>query len=294
MDFCLTWKKKKEAVILEPVSFTGIALHSGRNSTITIYHNVENSGIIFVFKGQRISLTPFQIDSSNRTTCIAKENLAIVTVEHLLSALYFLNIRHAIVELINEAELPILDGSSQPFFESLLKVVELKYSESPVIRVERPFKIVADENKERFIELNPLTGDSLLVSCHINYPDSLVPEQKYSADFGDMEVYRKEIAPARTSFPFFCNDINTLEALKRRLPGIRTEGLDQNVNIYTVQADLNGGRVLQQIARHKILDFFGDIMTMNARIEGAHIHLNKSGHALNNKLACAIMKEVFI
>ena len=109
----------KQKTISSEISFTGIGLHTGKESTVTLKPLKENSGIIF----KRIDFDePVYIKallenvvSTKRGTTIGKKNIKIHTIEHLLSALYALQVDNLLVEIDND-ELPILDGSSKIFF----------------------------------------------------------------------------------------------------------------------------------------------------------------------------------
>ena len=113
----------KQKTISSEVSFSGIGLHTGEKSTLTLKPLKENSGIIF----KRVDLDePIYIEallenvvSTKRGTAIGKRNVKIYTIEHLLSALYALKVDNLLVEIDN-VEPPILDGSSEIFFNTIL------------------------------------------------------------------------------------------------------------------------------------------------------------------------------
>ena len=113
----------KQKTISSEVSFSGIGLHTGEISNLTLKPLKENSGIIF----KRIDFDePIYIEailenvvSTNRGTVIGKNNIKIHTIEHLLSAIYALEIDNLLIEIDN-IEPPILDGSSEIFFNTIL------------------------------------------------------------------------------------------------------------------------------------------------------------------------------
>src|SRR5437016_13875580 len=81
------------------------------------------TGIIF----RRVDLDNFDVEATGRNvarvsyaTSLMKQGVLISTTEHLLSAFIGMGVDNAIVELDN-LELPILDGSAQPFVEMLLR-----------------------------------------------------------------------------------------------------------------------------------------------------------------------------
>ena len=101
----------------------GIGLHSGQLVTLTCRPAALNTGIIF----KRIDLdgTPEvpvnlgNVVSTFRSTSLAKNDVTVSTTEHLLSALYGLDIDNLIVE-INGPEIPILDGSAELIVKKIM------------------------------------------------------------------------------------------------------------------------------------------------------------------------------
>ena len=84
----------------------------------------ENYGIKF----QRIDIEKSPIIAANidfvnetqRSTTLEKDGIKIVTVEHLMSALYALGVTNVLIKLDN-LEVPILDGSAKYFVEGIQK-----------------------------------------------------------------------------------------------------------------------------------------------------------------------------
>src|SRR6201994_176873 len=102
-------------------SCQGIGLHSGAPVSLQILPAPAGTGIIF----RRVDLDGFEIEAVGKNvargsyaTSLMKKGVLISTTEHLLSAFIGTGIDNAIVELDN-LELPILDGSAQPFVEMI-------------------------------------------------------------------------------------------------------------------------------------------------------------------------------
>ena len=64
------------------------------------------------------------------TTLINEAGICVSTVEHLMAAFYRLGVDNAVVEMIQD-EVPIMDGSSKNFVESI-EAVGLKQSDAPI------------------------------------------------------------------------------------------------------------------------------------------------------------------
>src|SRR6202046_3822712 len=108
-----------ETTIHRPVAASGVGLHSGVPVRICIRPAKAGTGIVFI----RTDLDNFQIPASWRhvarvsyATSLMRQGVLISTTEHLLSVFYSMGIDNAYVEIDN-LEVPILDGSGQPFVE---------------------------------------------------------------------------------------------------------------------------------------------------------------------------------
>ncbi|HTA95068.1 MAG TPA: UDP-3-O-acyl-N-acetylglucosamine deacetylase, partial [Verrucomicrobiae bacterium] len=104
-------------------SFSGIGLHSGNRVNMTILPAPANSGVRFRrvdLEGKpEIEARVENVSETNRSTTLAKGNVKIHTVEHVLAALAGFGIDNAIIEL-DANEPPIADGSSREFCKIIL------------------------------------------------------------------------------------------------------------------------------------------------------------------------------
>jgi UDP-3-O-[3-hydroxymyristoyl] N-acetylglucosamine deacetylase len=110
-----------ERTIRNPAECSGVGLHSGAPVHLRILPAPAGAGIIF----RRTDLDNFEVEAVCRNvakvsyaTSLMKKGVLISTTEHLLSAFIGMGIDNAIVELDN-LELPILDGSAQPFIDMI-------------------------------------------------------------------------------------------------------------------------------------------------------------------------------
>ena len=113
--------KDFQQTIKNPISCTGIGIHSGDKVNMTLRPAPANSGIVFVRtdiadeKSREIKADYKNVTQTNLGTNI-ENGLGgkICTVEHLLAGIWGTNIDNLIVEIDNE-ELPIFDSSSESF-----------------------------------------------------------------------------------------------------------------------------------------------------------------------------------
>src|ERR1700692_213286 len=110
-----------QTTIKRPVETAGIGLHTAVPSRIRLVPPPPDTGIVF----RRVDLDNFEIEAHGRNvarvsyaTSLMKKGVLLSTTEHLLAALYSCGVDNVYVD-IDAIELPILDGSSQPFIEML-------------------------------------------------------------------------------------------------------------------------------------------------------------------------------
>src|ERR1700721_3117431 len=110
-----------QTTIEKPVATKGVGLHTAVKSHIRLVPAPANTGIVF----RRVDLDDFEIEAHVRNvarvsyaTSLMKRGVLLSTTEHLLAALYSCGVDNVYIE-IDALELPILDGSSQPFIEML-------------------------------------------------------------------------------------------------------------------------------------------------------------------------------
>ena len=198
----------KQKTISSEISFSGIGLHTGKECTITLKPLKENSGIIF----KRIDFDePVYIKallenvvSTKRGTTIGKKNVKIYTIEHLLSALYALQVDNLLVEIDND-EIPILDGSSEIFFNNILNSgLRVQTAERDYYKISKPLHY-HDKNSD--IVLKILPSKEFSVTFESEFPFKGVGKQEFTLN--SILDYNKEISSART----FCSldEINYLK-----------------------------------------------------------------------------------
>ena len=138
--------KLNQKTVKNQITISGVGLHTGKHSNLTIKPAKPNTGIVFhrvdLKKNNVIFPGVFNVSSASYCTTISNEyGVTVSTIEHLMAALYGTGIDNAIVE-INNQEVPILDGSAKLFVESIL--------ESGIENSDSPIKIIKIEKKIEF------------------------------------------------------------------------------------------------------------------------------------------------
>ncbi len=300
---------EKQNTIQNPVTLSGVGLHTGQMVTLSFKPAPEDSGIRFVRTDLKDELfieadADYVVDTSRGTT-LEKEGVKILTVEHVLAAITGLDIDNIIVE-VDCQEMPIMDGSSK-FYVEALKKAGIQKQEAPrqYFDISETIRFYDEEKDCEFIAI---PADSYRISCMIDYNSKVLGSQFAVLD--KLENFKDQIAPCRTFV--FLHELELLlnnnlikggdlgnaivfvdrpveQAELDRLAklfnkpsvAVRNEGILNNLEPYFEN----------EPARHKLLDIVGDLTLAGKRIKG-HIVASKPGHASNVKFAKHLKKLI--
>lgn len=268
-------KAPAQRTIAREGSLSGIGLHSGLSSEVFFRPAAIDSGIRFLKNGVPVSWD--RAESGLRCTAVGEGDGRILTVEHAMAALAGLGICNVVVD-VRGGELPGLDGSAGPYaiLLSSLGVVDQGKPRSFF----RPTEPIFVHEKTAAIAAFPC--DEFRVTYTLDYPHPRLRAQ--SVDFSPRSAFVEALAPART----FCT---AEEAMALKSAGL---GLGANSdNTVVMGADGPQGSRLRfedECARHKLLDLVGDLAFLDFYLF-AHVAGIRSGHALNRRLAEAILRQ---
>ncbi len=273
---------KFETTIQRPVETSGVGLHSGVPVKIRVTPAPVSTGLVFL----RTDLDNFPIPALwkhvarvSYATSLMRQGVLISTTEHLLSTFYSLGIDNAYIEIDN-LEVPILDGSGQPFVE-LIREAGMRYyrRKRRYLRVTRPVSI---EDRGKRISIIP--DDSFRLTCDVQFNHPLVGKQALEMEVTP-ERYAEQIAPART-FGFEYE----LDAM-RNMGLIRGATLENAVCFDRTTVLNSGGlRFRDECCRHKALDLIGDLALLGRPLLG-HVIAERAGHAMHAALVTKIMSD---
>lgn len=213
------------------------------------------------------------------------------TVEHLLSALAALGITDALIE-VTGPEIPLADGSALVFVTALRDagIVTLPGPPVPPLVVSAPIDLTDGDARVQAWPIPMSAAGPTLEACyHLDYgPAGPIPVQSAAFDLTaadpDIDAYAKTIAPART----FCTKA---EALALRGAGLFAHLTAKDVPVIGPDGPVEGSlRFHDEPARHKLLDLLGDLSLAGRPIH-ARVVATRSGHALNHRLAAAILAQ---
>ncbi|WP_440933359.1 UDP-3-O-acyl-N-acetylglucosamine deacetylase [Candidatus Pelagibacter sp.] len=271
-----------QKTIKKDTTFTGIALHSGLDATVTIKPADPNFGIVFKrvdLKNNNLVYPNFMnvTNTSLNTTIENEYGVKVSTIEHLMGALFCLGIDNALIEINNE-EVPILDGSAKVFIEKLI-AAEINSSDHP-IKIIKINKEVKFSDGERFILIKPSTL-SLNIDFELKYKNKLIGNQR-----NKVKVYEDDLSDVYNSRTYCLYE--DIELIKKK--GLAKGGSLDNAIVVKDEKLLNndGLRNQKEFVNHKILDCIGDLYTSGYRIV-ASIICSQGGHYLTNQL----LRKVF-
>lgn len=276
----------RQRTLRQAVRVSGIGLHSGRKVYMSLLPAGPGSGIVF----RRTDLSPpvelaadahLLREAVMCSTLVSDEGAKVMTIEHLMSAFAGLGVDNCIVEL-SSPEVPIMDGSSGPFVY-LIQSAGIHEQDAPkrFIRIRHPVQV---QDGDKWARFEPYDGYRLSFGIDFRHPALRASTQNAVFEFSTAR-YISEVSRARTFG--FMRELDTLRAANLGLGA----SLDNVVALdeYRV-VNHDGLRYEDEFVRHKILDAIGDLYLLGHPVIGAFTAY-KSGHALNNKLVCAVLAD---
>jgi UDP-3-O-[3-hydroxymyristoyl] N-acetylglucosamine deacetylase/3-hydroxyacyl-[acyl-carrier-protein] dehydratase len=265
-----------QQTLRQSASFDGIGLHSGNRVKMTFLPAPPDSGIRFrradLDGRPEIEARIENVSETNRSTSIARGNVRVHTVEHVLAAFAGCGVDNAVVEL-DANEPPIADGSSRMYCRMIEEAgLEPQSARRESLPVTEPIEF---EFGESLMAIFP--HDRFKVTC-----TSADTGGRFTEFFSievTPETWQRELADART-FCFF----DEIEYLIKN--GLIKGGSLENAVVIRDDAVLTTEplRYPEEFVRHKILDIIGDLALVGRPVQG-HVVAVKPSHAANCELA---------
>lgn len=275
----------RQRTLKNVVRATGVGLHTGQKVYLSLRPAAANTGIVF----RRIDLAQpvdipaeaLRVGDTRLSCCLERDGVRVATVEHLMSAFAGLGVDNAYVDL-TAGEVPIMDGSAGPFV-FLIQSAGVQEQNVPKKFI-RMLKTVEVKDGDKWARFEPHSGFRMDFSIAFTHPVFQQASQRIQVDFASTS-YVKEIARARTFG--FMQDVESMRAQGLGLGG----SLDNAVVMDEFRVlNSDGLRYEDEFVKHKVLDAMGDLYLLGHPVIGA-FSAHKSGHALNNKLARALLAD---
>lgn len=294
---------EKQLTIKNKITLKGKGLHTGKIVEVNILPSEANSGIVF----KRVDLeTPViikaeaeAVSETSRGTTIETKGVKVATIEHLMAALYSSNIDNALIEISGE-EVPILDGSAKYWLEAIEK------SGVEELDAERKYyylkEVVTYSDEQNDIELIAMQYDGFRVDLNIDFSPRIIGNQ--TSCLKNLSEFKEGFSNCRTFV--FLDEIEQLLKLNLIKGGdldnalifvdkvLEAEQIQHLANVFGKDATeikvekglLNNVKqnFENEPARHKLLDFIGDIALVGKPLKARFI-IKRPGHKVNNLLS---------
>ena len=270
-----------QSTIAREASAKGVGLHTGVYGHLRLVPAPADTGIVF----RRVDLDNFAIEAHGQNvarvsyaTSLMKQGVLLSTTEHLLAAIYSCGIDNIYID-IDSIEIPILDGSAEPFMAMLEHAgMRRLRRKRRYLKVLQPLEVVEGDRR---IRISP--AENFSVSCYVDFPHPEVGQQQVELGVNP-ESFRNFLARART----FCfeRDIEPLRAM-----GLIRGGSLDNAIVLTDDGVMNGPlRFKDEFGRHKALDLIGDLALVGLPLL-ARVEAHKAGHSLHTQLVSRLLAD---
>ncbi len=269
-------RQAAQTTVARPVSKQGIGLHSGETCTVSLLPAEPDAGVVFVAGGElTIPATEEFVVDTRRGTTLARAGAAIGSVEHLLGALYGLEVDNVRIR-VEGPEVPACDGSAAEWV-SLIRAAGLAKlrARREIRKLSRPLWTGAGDS---WAVASP-GGNRLSLAVGVDYGQTAAGRQTLWIRVTPSR-FARELAPARTF------------ALEREISALRSQGLARggnDGNAFTVGEKSYSGplRFDDEVVRHKALDLLGDLALCGYHFSG-HVCAVRPSHETNVQLARAL------
>ncbi|WP_225029006.1 UDP-3-O-acyl-N-acetylglucosamine deacetylase [Xinfangfangia pollutisoli] len=267
------------------VTFTGVGLHTGKPVRMTLRPASADYGIWFrrtdvtdrdpMIPAIWHAVTPSRL-------CTVVENAAgvsVSTIEHVMAALAGSAIHNALIE-IDGPEVPILDGSAEPFVAAFLaRGLQAQAADVRAIRVLKPVEV---RDGLAVARLEP--SDMLEIDFRIDFAEAAIGRQERRLNMSN-GAFVRELSDCRT----FCRQAD-VDAMREK--GLALGGTLENAVVFDGDRVVSPGglRRADEPVRHKMLDALGDLALAGGPLLGRYTGI-RAGHALTNKLLRALFSD---
>jgi len=275
---------KRQSTIDSPVMCAGVELHGGEHTRLVMRPAPIGTGIVFVRmdvedRNNQIQVSPEVVTGvKNCTTLSNAAGVSVAMIEHLLAALAAVGIDNLYID-IDGAELPAMDGSSEPYL-NLIDQVGVTPQPAPR-RYVKILKTIEVFRGDSWARIEPC--DQLELDVTIDFADAAIGRQRLQIT-PNVRSFRDGVAAARTFAR--AHEITALKAA-----GLSKGGSFENAVLVDGDNVMNpeGLRFSDEFVRHKTLDLMGDLY-LGGPILG-RVTTVKGGHALNHDLLIALFSD---
>ncbi len=303
---------EKQRTLKESIKLSGVGLHTGEKVNLELCPAPDNHG----YKFQRVDLEgqPLVkadadlVVATDRGTTLEQNGARVYTTEHVLAALYGMQVDNALIK-IDGPEIPIMDGSSRPFVEAIEQVgYEEQESEREYFELSEN---IPWEDLDKGIEFLAIPDNHFRITVMVDYKSPVLGTQH--ASMYNISEFKDEISECRTfvflrELEFLAKnnlikggDLDNAIVLVDR-DDVSREELDRLAKLLgkeELKIQVEGIGVLNssklkfenEPARHKLLDIVGDLALVGKPIK-AHILGARPGHSGNVRFAKVLKEQI--
>jgi UDP-3-O-[3-hydroxymyristoyl] N-acetylglucosamine deacetylase len=269
--------------IATSVAIEGIGLHTGIYTRVELRPAPAGAGITFVrvdLNDLRIPALQSSTTALDYATTVGKDDIAVGTVEHLLSSIVAFGITDIDI-VIDGTEVPIIDGSALPFVHLIEAAGTRELEEKiDIIRVRETIEV---RDGDKFVRIEPARNGHLSIRYSIDFPHPIIGRQSMKFEL-TRENFERKLAGARTFG--FLRDVE-----KMRAAGLARGGSVENCIVLDDTRVINGAlRYHDEFVRHKVLDLVGDLALLGRPVIG-EITASRAGHALHSRFVAAVLAK---
>lgn len=300
----------RQNTLANPCYFEGKGLHTGQYAHMYVWPAAAGTGIRFIrtdLGDACIEALADNVTNTARSTTVSCGEASAITVEHILSALTGMGIDNAEVRIDN-AEVPILDGSALPYVEAFRKAgIVAQDAPRHFLKLSREVE-VKDEKSGAWVKVEP--SDKPSTGITVDFGSKVLGVQNAGWDL-DTD-YASAIAPCRT-FVFFHEieflarqglvkggDVsNAIVIIEHPVTQQQIDDLCSLLGLPSLKATENGYlsnlklHFPDECGRHKLLDIIGDLRLAGGWLN-ARVTAFKPGHTINTIAAKEIRKALIL
>lgn len=279
--------KDLQNTINKPFVLHGLSLYSRRKCSVEFMSASEDNGVTFEYGSNifRADFTTMRLIEDSHTTTLFSDGLEIKTVEHLLSAIYGVGVDNIHIKL-SCPDIPFLDASSEIYTKSLKEVgliQQNKLRKYLVVKEEVMFK---ENEDDRYAIFKPSNEFKIISTTSFN---TIIGEKTVEYTWSP-QTYIDEICWARTFLRVNVDEDDVWEDIRKRIKLLPDNYNKSPIIVYTKNKFITPLKSDDEPARHKILDFIGDLSLLGIRVKG-EVRLYKPGHRFTRNIVQTIAEE---
>ena len=298
-----------QQTLIKDYSFEGKGLHSGKVSKMTVKPAPVDTGIRFrridLGENAYVDALAENVSSTARSTTISQGEVAVMTIEHIMSALTGMGVDNALIDIDN-IEVPILDGSAKPYIDAIwADGFDVQDAPRKYIEIDQVIEF-SNPEKQAFVRIEP--ADSFSYDIKIDFNSKVLGVQ--TAHWDPSIVYAEEVGVCRTFVFFheieflFNNNLvkggdvdNAIVIVENPVTQQQLDAMSELFNVEKLERREDGYlsnlvlRYPNECARHKLLDLIGDLRLCGGFLK-AKITAERAGHTINTSIAKKVRTQI--